>query len=85
MLVAWSEAQKALERRPTTGKAGERALDRPTVMFEIFTDSSSSGGGRNAKGSVCTGRCCPVKGGNGICHTLQSYIPRTNQLRHVAS
>jgi len=29
-------------------------LDRPAVVFEIFTDSSSSCGSRNAKGCVCT-------------------------------
>jgi len=33
---------------------GERALKRPLVVFEIFTDSSCSCGARKAKGSVCT-------------------------------
>jgi len=37
MLVAWSEAQERL-----AGSAGERALERPLVVFDIFTDSSSS-------------------------------------------
>jgi hypothetical protein len=29
-------------------------LDRPAVVFEIFTDSSSACGARNAKRCVCT-------------------------------
>ena len=50
VLGAWSEAQG----RPVENSDG-RALDRPLVMFEIFTDSSSACGVRNAKGRVCTG------------------------------
>jgi hypothetical protein len=34
--------------------AAGRALDRPAVMFDIFTDSSSTCGAQNAKRSVCT-------------------------------
>ena len=48
MLGAWSEAR--------------RALDRLGVIVEIFTDSSSSSGARNAKGCVCTCGSYPVKG-----------------------
>src|SRR5271155_2355033 len=47
MLGAWSEAR--------------RALDRLGVIVEIFTDSSSSSGARNAKGCVCTCGSCPMK------------------------
>ena len=35
------------------GNAGVRALDRRLVVFDIFTDSSSSVGARNTKGCVC--------------------------------
>ena len=80
-----STQRKPSSHREQRGGAARRALDRPLVVFEIFTDSSSSSGGRNAKGCVCTGSSCPVKGAYGICHTLQSYIPRTNQLLHAAS
>src|SRR5271154_2829375 len=38
----------------TARSAGVTALARPFVMFDIFTDSSSSWGARNAKGCVCT-------------------------------
>ena len=38
------------------------ALARRLVVFDIFTDSSSSCGARNAKRCVCTGSRCPVKG-----------------------
>src|SRR5580704_9831347 len=38
------------------------ALVRRLMVFAIFTDSSSSSCARNAKGCVCTGSCCPVKG-----------------------
>ena len=34
--------------------AGERALGRPLLVFDIFTDSSSSSEVQNAKGCVCT-------------------------------
>jgi hypothetical protein len=34
--------------------AGERALGRPLLVFDIFTDSSSSSEVQNAKGRVCT-------------------------------
>jgi len=37
------------------------ALVRRLMVFDIFTDSSSSSCARNAKGCVCTGSCCPVK------------------------
>ena len=77
--------RKAGEIFRLAGSADGRALDRLLVVFEIFTDSSSSRGGQNAKGCVWIGSSCPVKGVNGICHTLQSYIPRTNQLRHAPS
>ena len=36
------------------GGVGGRALERPRVRFDIFTDSSSSGGTRIAKRCVCT-------------------------------
>ena len=36
------------------GSTGKGALERPQVRFEIFTDSSSSCGARNAKRCVCT-------------------------------
>ena len=42
--------------------AGERALERSPMVFDIFTDSSSSCGARNAKRCVCTGGWCPSKG-----------------------
>jgi hypothetical protein len=50
--------------------AGEGVLNRLAVAFEIFTDSSSSCGMRNAKGCVCTfllpgkgrRRCREIKG-----------------------
>jgi hypothetical protein len=44
------------------GSTDGRALERLRVRFEIFTDSSSSCGARNAKRCVCTGTCRPGRG-----------------------
>ncbi len=53
-------------RQPAPGRlaggGGRRALDRRRAVFDIFTDSSCSCGGRNAKRCVCTGSCYRVNG-----------------------
>jgi hypothetical protein len=46
----WGQAA----RKRVAVSARERALGRPLLVFDIFTNSSCSSEVRNAKGCVCT-------------------------------
>jgi hypothetical protein len=50
------------------GSTRERALGRSPVLFDIFTDSSSCCGARNAKRCVCTG----LLPGSGRCYDCKT-------------